>query len=38
MKDEKKPLIWWLRLAIAVISAVAGMLVENSTNFIGNLF
>ena len=30
--DEKKPLKWWLELAIAILSAIAGLLVESKTN------
>jgi len=38
MSKERKPLSWWLRLAITVLSAVAGMLVENATDFCGQIF
>lgn len=29
--EQKKPLKWWLELAIAILAALAGALTENAT-------
>lgn len=29
--NTKKPIKWWLELAIAILAALAGMLTENAT-------
>lgn len=35
--NSKKPIKWWLELAIAILAALAGMLAENVTELTSNI-
>jgi hypothetical protein len=36
--DEKKPLKWWLQVAVAILSALIGILAEAKTDVAASLF